>query len=239
MVSGTSRLRLSARRPGRLPAALVLAGLLALTACSGDDDGDPAAGEPGTSASDDLTVIAPGKPGEAARTLSPDEIEIDDPWNHADVAFVQMMIPHHAQALEMSDLAVTRAEDPRVVRLADRIQAAQRPEILTMAAWLEERGVDVPRAGEDPASYDHGEHGHNSMHGMLTPAQMTELEKASGAEFDRLFLAGMIRHHEGAVAMAQDVARDGAHVRVSELAADVIVGQQDEIEIMERMLGRG
>ena len=75
-------------------------------------------------------------------------------------------------------------------RLAERISAAQGPEILVMAAWLEERDVEVPRAVEDPSAYDHGAHGHNEMQGMLTPTQMAALERASGPRFDRLFLTG-------------------------------------------------
>ena len=228
MVSGTPRTYLYA--------AALTGALLLLPACSEDPEPAPGAEAASTAAADDITVIVPGAPGETARTVGPDDVEIEDPWNHADVAFLQMMIPHHAQALVMSELAATRASDPRVKRLAERIGAAQRPEILVMAGWLEERGAEVPRTSEDPSSYDHGEHGHNEMQGMLTPAQLEALERADGAEFDRLFLRGMIRHHQGAVAMAEDVARDGAHLRVSEIASDVMVGQQDEIDIMRRML---
>ncbi|WP_166134711.1 DUF305 domain-containing protein [Nocardioides ochotonae] len=227
MVSGTPRIYLYA--------AALTGALLLLPACSEDTEQAPADAA-STTGTDDLTVIVPGKPGETARTVGPDDIEVEDPWNHADVAFLQMMIPHHAQALVMSELAETRASDPRVRRLAERIEAAQRPEILAMAGWLEERGVEVPRTDEDPSSYDHGEHGHNEMQGMLTPQQLAALERADGAEFDRLFLEGMIRHHEGAIAMGGDVARDGADVRVSEMAAEVMVTQQDEVDTMRAML---
>ncbi|WP_206515929.1 DUF305 domain-containing protein [Nocardioides pantholopis] len=233
-------------RTYRYAAALVGA-LLVLPACSEDSGPTPeaktesagSAGTAGTATPSAPTVIVPGAPGEAAKTVGPDEpeVEVEDPWNHADVAFLQMMIPHHAQALAMSELASTRAADPRVRRLADRIHAAQRPEILAMAAWLEEHDIEVPRAAEDPSAYDHGQHGHNEMQGMLSPEQMAALERASGPRFDRLFLQGMIGHHEGAIAMSEDVARDGAHVRVTEIASDVIVTQQDEIDVMRRMLG--
>lgn len=231
MVSGTPRTCLHA-------AALVSA-LLLLSACSEDPESSsepaPAAAST-TEAGGDLTVIVPGAPGESASTVGPDDVQVEDPWNHADVAFLQMMIPHHAQAMAMSELATTRAADPQVLRLAERIHAAQRPEILAMAGWLEERDVEVPRAAEDPAAYDHGAHGHNEMTGMLSPEEMAALKRASGPRFDRLFLEGMIRHHEGAIAMAEDVSRDGAHVRVTEIASDVMVTQQDEIEIMRGML---
>ncbi len=231
MDSGTPRTWLRA-------AALAVGALALSTGCSGDDPGAAAPAEAGPSTDPDLVVIQPGRPGEPATTTGPEGVEVEDPWNHADVAFLQMMIPHHGQALVLSDLAATRAEDPRVRRLAERIGAAQRPEILVMAAWLRERDVDVPRAAQDPTQYDHGDHGHNEMQGMLTPAEMEALEEASGPTFDRLFLEGMIQHHEGAIAMAADVARDGAHVRVGEIAADVMTGQQAEVDAMRGMLGR-
>ena len=228
MVSGTPRIYLYA--------AALTGALLLLPACSEDTEQAPGAEAGSSTGTDELTVIVPGKPGETARTVGPDDIEVEDPWNHADVAFLQMMIPHHAQALVMTELAATRALDPRVRRLAERIEASQRPEILAMAGWLEEHGVEVPRTDEDPSSYDHGEHGHNEMQGMLTPQQLKALERADGAEFDRLFLKGMIAHHEGAIAMGEDAARDGADVRVSEIAADVMVTQQDEVDTMRAML---
>ena len=147
-----------------------------------------------------------------------------------------MMVPHHAQALQMSRLARSRAASPVVRRLAQRINASQGPEILLMASWLEEQGVDVPAAAEDPMSYDHSEHGHDAMEGMLTPAQMEQLEAASGARFDRLFLRGMIRHHAGAVAMADTVGAAGSAVQVAELAADVSSSQSAEIARMRQLL---
>jgi uncharacterized protein (DUF305 family) len=151
---------------------------------------------------------------------------------------MQMMIPHHAQAVEMSRLARTRAEDPAVRRLADRIRAAQGPEILTMSAWLERQGVEVPQPGNDPREYGHSLHGHDPMMGMFTEAQMAALAGASGAEFDRLFLRGMIRHHRGAVGMAENVATEGVDVLVAELAADVHLTQTAEIGRMREMLRR-
>ena len=214
-------------------AALGLATALATTGCSpAERDAEPtqetrAAG---------VKVLQPGRPGDPAATVDPEQVPNDAAWNHSDVAFVQMMIPHHAQALEMSRLARTRAEDPQVKALARRILAAQGPEILTMAAWLQERNIDVPKAGEDPAEYDHGEHGHTPMMGMLTDEQMHRLEASRGHRFDRLFLEGMIGHHRGAVDMAQAVAQDGADVRVSELSADVVAGQSAEIERMRQLL---
>lgn len=222
------------RTPG-ITAALGLALVLAASGCS-SEKGSAQAASQARAADRDVTYIMPGRPGEPATTVGPDELAQEQTWNHADVAFMQMMIPHHGQALEISRLARTRADDPRVASLARRILAAQGPEILTMAAWLQERSIDVPRADEDPAEYDHGAHGHGSMQGMLTDEQMRRLGSARGSRFDRLFLEGMIAHHEGAVAMAQDVRRDGADLRVSETAAEVVAGQSAEIERMRELL---
>ncbi len=159
-------------------------------------------------------------------------------WTHTDMAFVQMMIPHHAQAVQMSELASERAHDPRVGRLAERIRAAQAPEILTMAAWLDERGLEVPTADDDPAEFDHGEHGHIPMTGMLTPAEMKGLASARGARFDRLFLRGMIRHHRGAVEMADRAAPEVGDVLVGEMTADVSASQAAEINRMRDLLAQ-
>ena len=95
--------------------------------------------------------------------------------NSPEPGFARDMSVHHAQAVEMARLARTRAADPSVRRLAARIAAAQGPEILLMAAWLEEQGVEVPGRGDDPMAYDHAAHGHDGMEGMLTPDQLDEL----------------------------------------------------------------
>jgi uncharacterized protein (DUF305 family) len=182
-------------------------------------------------------VLQPGRPGEQARVVDqPEKVVPEDTWSHSDIAFMQMMIPHHGQALTMSRLAGTRAEDARVRTLAERIEAAQGPEIMMMAAWLEERGVDVPQADDDPAAFDHSAHGHNAMAGMLTAEEMDRLRTSGGREFDRLFLRGMIGHHRGALTMVDDWAPEGADVRVSELAADVAATQAAEILRMQDLL---
>ncbi|HWJ10372.1 MAG TPA: DUF305 domain-containing protein [Nocardioides sp.] len=213
-------------------AALVVLAAPALTGCLDHEDDARA----GSGASP--VVVQPGGPGEDASTLAPGaEVDHGD-VAHDDIAFVQMMIPHHAQALTMAELAPGRARSRPVKALARRILAAQRPEILTMAAWLTEQGVAVPSASDDPAAFDHGEHGHASMHGMLTDEQMHALEDASGAEFDRLFLEGMIQHHRGALEMADAVAQRGSDVRVTEMAEEMVVGQGAEVDRMEDLLAR-
>ena len=220
------------RRLRAATATTVLLGVLgAAGACSSDPEQKEASG-----GSDGPKVIQPGKPGETAKTIEPNSVSRSDEWNQTDVAFMQMMIPHHAQAVQMSKLAPSRAADKRVRILADRIRAAQAPEILAMSAWLEERNMEVPRAGEDPAKYHHGQNGHNSTMGMLTPAQMKQLEGAHGPKFDRLYLRGMIRHHGGAIAMAQQAARGGVDIIAGEMTAEVSATQSAEITRMRDLL---
>ncbi len=151
----------------------------------------------------------------------------------ADAMFAQMMIPHHEQAIEMSDIALDPARDasPEVTALATQIKAAQDPEIAQMRAWLDEWGVPEMMAGE--AMADHG--GHGGMEGMLTDEQLQALRDAKGADFDRLFVDGMIAHHEGAIAMAEDVKANGDDPRVQELADAIITGQQAEIDEMRAL----
>ena len=215
------------------------AALVTTAGCSGhdgDDDPGSAAAAADPSPSFDGTLIQPGEPGEPAVTGGTPTAPPAPEFNHSDIAFVQMMIPHHAQALEMSRLARRYAVDDGVRTLAARIRAAQGPEILTMASWLEAEDVEVPQAGDAAGEYDHGEHGHDPMLGMLTDAQMRRLAAARGAEFDRLFLQGMIQHHQGAIEMADAVAVGGSAVLVSELAADVKATQAAEISRMRELL---
>jgi uncharacterized protein (DUF305 family) len=213
------------------PAVLAVAWAVALGGCVERED----AGRPETGSSP--AVVQPGGPGEAASTVEPGATAEHADFAHDDVAFMQMMIPHHAQALTMSELARTRAASPAVRSLARRILAAQRPEILLMSAWLADRALAVPSATDDPADFDHGEHGHATMHGMLTEDQMQQLRAARGPEFDRLFLRGMIQHHQGAISMADPVATDGSDVQVTELANEIVTGQGAEIDRMRDLLG--
>jgi uncharacterized protein (DUF305 family) len=153
------------------------------------------------------------------------------PYTEADVRFMSGMIGHHAQALAMAALAPRNGANPEVRRLAERITAGQQDEIGTMERWLRARGKAVP----DP---HHAMHDH-PMPGMLTEAQMQELEQARGPEFDRLFLTYMIQHHRGAVTMVKQLygtpgaAQDDT---VFKFADDVGVDQTTEIARMERML---
>lgn len=165
-------------------------------------------------------TIAPG--GMHGSNTLPDDV------NAADVMFVQMMIPHHEQAIEMADLVLdTTGIDTAVIDLATDIKAAQGPEIAQMEQWLDDWGMPSMPGG-------HG--GHGGMDGMLSEAELQRLADAEGDEATRLFLEGMIEHHEGAIDMAEEVIDDGENAAVRELADTIIVTQQAEIDLMRDLL---
>ncbi len=142
-----------------------------------------------------------------------------------DIMFAQMMIPHHEQAIEMSTLAETRAENPEVKALAAKIKAAQAPEIEVMKGWLTKAGASTHM-------------GHTmGMDGMLSEAEMQALRNATGKEFDRLFLEGMIAHHEGAVDMTSMVT-GSKNADAHELGHSIDGSQTDEIAFMKELLGK-
>lgn len=213
----------------RTPAVAVFltAAVLALGAC--DSGGSDAGSKPEKKAASGPSVIAPGKPGETAATMSAEDAAKkrtdDDAPNSADFTYTQMMITHHGQALKMTELAPKRAESTKVKRLADRISAAQRPEIGAMKGWLKSHGGAKKHAGHD----------HGTMPGMATEGQLKQLRAAKGKTFDELFLKLMITHHNGAVAMATDVLSDGNNIQVEEMANDVIAQQTTEITRMREM----
>lgn len=164
-------------------------------------------------------------------------------FSEADVAFMNGMIAHHAQALVMAELTETRASSNAVRTLAARIDNAQKDEIATMQRWLADRGQPVPEVGPDgamPGGHGgHGAHGGHAMPGMLTPAQLDTLAAARGMAFDSLFLTYMIRHHQGAVTMVHALlATDGAlqDDSVFRIASDIQVDQKTEIARMELLL---
>lgn len=148
----------------------------------------------------------------------------------ADVEFMQGMIAHHAQAIHMSRMAESHKAHPRVVRLAIKIDQSQVAEIRNMQDWLRNNGQYAP----DTSSWRS-----MTMPGMLTAAQLDSLDKATGVEFDRAFLEMMIRHHEGALKMVDDLfaePRAGQEVDVNVFANDVVAVQTAEIGIMRRLL---
>jgi len=160
-----------------------------------------------------------------------------------DVAFAQSMIPHHEQAVEMADMALTAdssaSED--VQRLAEQIQAAQGPEIQQMTGWLESWGTPTTMPGATDADgmqgMDHSGHdmGGVMVAGMMTAEQMQQLEQASGEQFDDMWLTMMIAHHQGAIAMAQQ-AQASSNPEVAALADAIVTAQREEIQVMQELL---
>ncbi|WP_327028599.1 DUF305 domain-containing protein [Micromonospora sp. NBC_01740] len=173
-------------------------------------------------------VIVPGRPGETAAVRPAEELRDATTARHnsMDIWFVRMMIPHHAQALEMAELAGDRAGDPALRALAERIRASQGPEIGLMRGWLQARGLSTEVAGHD----------HEGMRGMQTPEAIRQLAAARGAEFDRLFVRMMTEHHQGAVQMATDLLKVGADLTLSEFANSVATEQTVEIDRMRELL---
>ncbi|ROT33490.1 DUF305 domain-containing protein [Micromonospora sp. HM5-17] len=155
--------------------------------------------------------------------------------NQADITFAQGMIPHHQQAVEMAELAESRASDPQVKDLAAKIKAAQQPEIDQMTTWLRDWGA----ATASPSTGGHDMHGGapgGGMSGMMSDQDMATLEKASGPEFDRTFLEMMIRHHQGAVQMATTELEQGQNPAAKNLAEKVKADQTAEIGQMQNLL---
>jgi uncharacterized protein (DUF305 family) len=142
-----------------------------------------------------------------------------------DIMFMQMMIPHHQQAVDMGTLAETRALNPEVKALAAQIKAEQALEIASMTKWLKEAGASI--------QMDHT----MNMDGMLTEDQMKALENASGAEFDRLYLEGMIAHHEGAIEMAK-TATNSKTPNTHELGHSITDSQSEQITLMKELLAK-
>jgi uncharacterized protein (DUF305 family) len=153
--------------------------------------------------------------------------------NAQDVSFAQGMIPHHQQALEMAELATGRASSAKVKDLASRIEKAQDPEIQTMNGWLKSWGEDMSSSmpGMDDSA-------HSGMPGMMDSTHMDMLKKASGTDFDTMFLTMMIEHHRGAVDMATTEKNKGKNGSATAMADDIITAQTGEITEMNKLLGK-
>ncbi|MBG6215809.1 uncharacterized protein (DUF305 family) [Arthrobacter sp. CAN_A6] len=211
--------------------ALSLAAVFTLAGCGTDSGTTPAPASSATS----------GTSGSAATTEAPTDTAVSMEHNDADVMFAQTMIPHHQQAVEMSEFLLEKDMiSPEVTDLATRIKDAQAPEVETMTSWLE--------AWDEPVEPDEGSGGHNmgdmgsnsggmgSMEGMMSDDQMAELEATEGDEASRMFLESMTAHHEGAVGMAQDEIDNGQNPEALELAETIVETQQAEIQEMEALL---
>jgi uncharacterized protein (DUF305 family) len=166
------------------------------------------------------------------------------PLSPADVQFMQGMITHHAQAIEMTALIKSHATNKDLESLGARISHSQADEIKFMKRWLTARGESISPAKAKMPDMDMSSHAGHSMHsmlmpGMLTPKQMEALKKSKGEDFDRLFLTGMIQHHNGALIMVKglfDTAGAGQDAELFNFATDVDSGQRAEIRIMQTML---
>lgn len=220
-----------------LPAAITLAGLFSLPVCAQQAD-------PGTP-----VVVQPGAPGQPTRKLPSSTRAALPSRSPKNVEFMQGMIAHHAQAVEMTALIESRTENKDLRLLGARISKSQADEIEFMKRWLNARGEPISPSMPKMPGMDMTSHSMRGMDmsshsmlmpGMLTPKQMDELRKAKGAEFDKLFMTGMIQHHGGALTMVKDLfdtAGAGQDAELFNFATDVDSGQRAEIRIMQNMLG--
>jgi uncharacterized protein (DUF305 family) len=195
-------------------------------------------------------VVQPGAPGKPSKTLPPSTKGTLPPPSQADVEFMQGMIMHHSQAVEMTALMSSHTENKDLRLLGARISSSQSDEISFMRRWLAARGeptsMAMPGMSATTGEPDTDKSGQAMapmamalMPGMLTPEQMEALRKAKGAEFDHLFLTGMIQHHKGALIMVKelfDTAGAGQEADLFNFATDVDTGQRAEIRIMQSML---
>jgi uncharacterized protein (DUF305 family) len=198
-------------------------------------------------------IVQPGAPGHSGKILSAETAgtPLREPAK-ADTEFMQGMIMHHSQAVEMTALMPARTHNKDLLAFGKRISISQSDEMKYMKQWLEERGkpaeMEHDMAGMDHSKMDHSNMDHSKMGampmlmpGMLTPEQMKALAKATGPAFDRLFLTGMIQHHGGALTMVQelfDTPGAGQDNQLFDFATDVDNTQRAEINIMQNMLKR-
>jgi uncharacterized protein (DUF305 family) len=237
--SGGERKLLSARGSAALCGMLLAAsGATGFFCCV-------ARGQQGDSATP--VVVQPGAPGKPSKTLPPTTKGAPPQWSQADVEFMQGMIMHHEQAVEMTALIASHTENKDVRSLGERISSSQSDEIKFMQRWLAARGEAVSMAMPGmPDGNASGKPGMDMsskamalMPGMLTAEQMEALRKAKGAEFDQLFLTGMIQHHNGALIMVKDLfdtAGAGQDADLFDFATDADNTQRAEIRIMQAML---
>lgn len=214
-------------------AALVLASALALAGCAGEageTTGDPTAG---------ATATSPVPASSAGPSASGAGAGASAEHDEADVMFAQMMIPHHEQAVTMSETLLAEDDVPEEVReLAEAVVAAQGPEIQRMQQMLRAWGEPTSTASGDMAHGSMGSGSGSGMDGMMSEEDMAALAGAPGAEAARLYLQQMTVHHEGALVMARGEIADGANPQAVELAEDVVAAQEAEIQEMDTLLER-
>ncbi|GAA4823479.1 DUF305 domain-containing protein [Tomitella cavernea] len=246
----TNRFRRSLQSKPVLAVSAVAVSALVLAGCSSGDSGTDAA-----TPTSSVSATADGDRNDSADAAQAQ-------FNEADIAFLDGMYPHHAQAIEMTEMVDGRTDNPELIALAEQIDAAQGPEMEQMTTLLAQWGQPAPSAdgGEDMVSGDgmgsghemgdmnggdgsddaaDGAQGGHEMTGMMTDEQMDQLMAASGPEFDRMWLEMMIQHHEGAVEMSQEVLGSGTNPQVQKMAQAIIDGQEAEIGRMQDMLQSG
>lgn len=213
--------------------------VVTLGACS-SSSGSAESGNTAETVSVDSTPVDSTPVDSVPADAAADTIPADATFNAGDVTFAQGMIPHHQQAVEMATIALdpARKAGTAVKDLATRIQGAQDPEIQLMTGWLKEWGQPVNEmAGMDHSNMDMDDMaGMPGMEGMMTAAEMTGLEAATGPAFDKLWLDMMIRHHQGAVTMSNTAETNGKAAVVKELAAKIVSAQEGEIAEMQKLL---
>lgn len=212
-----------------LTGAAALAALVVAAGCGNNSGGEQPAGQTTTAATPTAQATTPTA----------------EAHNQADVMFAQHMIPHHQQAIEMSDMLLSKQGiDPRVIELANQIKAAQGPEIQEMQGWLTQWGSPqmpmpsgMPGHGDMPTTSGMPSmSGMPGVSGMMSEQDMAALQNAQGVEASKLFLTQMITHHEGAITMAQNEIKDGQYPAALELARSIVTSQQKEIETMKGIL---
>jgi uncharacterized protein (DUF305 family) len=184
-------------------------------------------------------LVQPGAPGKPTKTLPSSTRAALPPRSQADVSFMQGMIMHHSQAVEMTALISSHTDNKELRTLGARISSSQSDEIKFMQRWLAARGEAISMPMSGMSDMDMQRHAVALMPGMLTPEQMDALQKANGADFDRLFLTGMIQHHNGALVMVKglfDTAGAGQDADIFNFATDADNTQRAESRIMQTML---
>jgi uncharacterized protein (DUF305 family) len=184
-------------------------------------------------------VVQPGAPGKPSKTLPASTKATLPPRSQTDVEFMQGMIMHHSQAVEMTALIASHTESKDLRLLGARISSSQSDEIKFMRRWLAARGEPFSMPASEMSGMDMSHQPAALMPGMLTPQQMAALRKAKGGDFDHLFLTGMIQHHDGALTMVKDLfdtAGAGQDAELFNFATDADNTQRAEIRIMQTML---
>ena len=184
-------------------------------------------------------IVQPGAPGKPSKRLPPSTTGVAPQSSQADIQFMQGMIMHHAQAVEMTALIPSHTDNAAIQTLGARISRSQTDEINFMQRWLQARGETISKSMPGMPDMDPQGKPMHAMPGMLTEEQMTALRAANGAEFNRLFLTGMIQHHEGALVMVKqlfDTPGAGQDADLFDFATDADNTQRAEIKIMQSML---